>query len=178
MKRTKKLAFSAILAALGTTILYLGAITGVLDISAVVLASFCVLFADIELKSPYQIMIYVVTSVLSFLILPDKETALLYILLGGYYPVIKAKIEKIRVPVVSYALKLCIFAVAYTATAWLTYRFFMLPEEITRLTSGRWLIIIISGAALVLFILYDFLLTRLTEFYFCRMRGRISHLLK
>ena len=77
MKKTKRLSISAVLTALSVAIMYIGALTGVLDISAVVIASFAVMLADFELRIPYNLMVYAGTSVLSFLILPNKQTALM-----------------------------------------------------------------------------------------------------
>ena len=68
MKRTKKIALCGILSALGTIILFIGGLLGVLDISAACIASFIVLFCSAELGIGYGFAAYIVISVLSFLI--------------------------------------------------------------------------------------------------------------
>ena len=76
MKKTKKIALSAILAALGVIILYLGALVDVLDLSVAILASFLILFCTAELGYSTALSVWLVTSLLSLLLLPNKAPAL------------------------------------------------------------------------------------------------------
>ena len=68
MKGTKKIAVCGILSALGTIILFIGGLLGVLDISAACIVSFIVLFCSAEIGLGYGFSVYVIISVLSFLI--------------------------------------------------------------------------------------------------------------
>ena len=71
-KQTKYLTVSAMLAALGVVLLSLGAMVEVLDISVAVLASLLTVYAVIEMGGAYPWLIWLVTSVLSLLLLPQK----------------------------------------------------------------------------------------------------------
>lgn len=53
--RTRKLAVSAMLSALGVVILYLGSVINVLDLTMVAIASLFVFFAVIELELRFNI---------------------------------------------------------------------------------------------------------------------------
>ena len=92
---TKKLAVSAVLSALSIVVMLIGSVTGFLDLTMVAIASIFVFFAILEMGSPYQYLIYVTTSLLSMLLLPDKFSAILYMAFGGIYPMLKQQIEKL-----------------------------------------------------------------------------------
>lgn len=68
MKASKKIAVGAVLASLGVVIMFLGALFGVLDISAACIASFIVLFCAVELGNAYALTVYAVICALSFII--------------------------------------------------------------------------------------------------------------
>ena len=77
-RATRRLAVSAMLAALGVVLLWLGALVEVLDLSVAVLASMLAVFAVIEMGRRYAVLVYVVTALLSLLLLPVKTSALVY----------------------------------------------------------------------------------------------------
>ena len=56
--RTRKLAVSAMLSALGTVFLYIGSATNILDLTSVAIASLLIFFAVMEMGTPYQYLIY------------------------------------------------------------------------------------------------------------------------
>ena len=60
------------LSALGTVFLYIGSATNILDLTSVAIASLLIFFAVMEMGTPYQYLIYGVTSLLAVLLLPDK----------------------------------------------------------------------------------------------------------
>ena len=92
--RTRRLAISAILAAIGVVLLYIGALIEVLDLTVVVFASFVCVLAVIEMGGVWPWLIYATVSVLSLVLLPQKAPALLFLLFGGYYPILKACFER------------------------------------------------------------------------------------
>ena len=92
-RATRRLAVSAMLAALGVVLLLLGSFVEVLDLSMAAIASMLVVFAVIEMSRRYGVLIYAVTAVLSLLLLPTKTPALVYAAFAGYYPVLKAVLE-------------------------------------------------------------------------------------
>lgn len=55
---------------------------------------------------------YVASSIISFIICADKETAMCFMLFFGYYPLLKGAIEGIKVKVLPFILKLMVFNAA------------------------------------------------------------------
>lgn len=108
MRKAKKLAFAAILSALGVVLLYLGSVISVLDLTAVALGSLLIMLAVMEVGGVYPYLIWLVTGVLSLLLVPDKFGALVYFCFGGIYPILKAYYERIH-PVLAWIVKVSTF---------------------------------------------------------------------
>jgi len=106
MKRTKTIAFSAVFSALGVTLLGLGSLIEVFDLTASAAASLIIVLCMIEMNTTSAFTVYAVTAVLSLIILPNKFPAVVYLVFAGLYPIVKYYIEKIRFKLFEYALKL------------------------------------------------------------------------
>lgn len=170
-KSTRYLTASAILAALGVVFLTLGAFVEVLDLSMAAIASLTVIFAVIELGGKYPYLVYLVTSVLSFLLLPSQTPALLYALFAGYYPILKALFEGHLSHTVAWLLKILTFNAAFALIIFVSVKLFMLSP----LTWQVWYWALpVAGTAV--FVLYDVALTRLITVYLMRWRKRFRFL--
>jgi hypothetical protein len=86
----------------------LGSIITVLDLTMVAIASLLIMLSVIEIGGGYPYLIWLVTGVLSMLLLPDKFGALLYLLFGGIYPIFKEMFERLHY-IVSWILKFSYF---------------------------------------------------------------------
>ena len=162
----KKLALSSILAALGTATITIGSFFEILDLTLAVVASFFALFAYLEIGRRYSLMIYLATSLLSFIIAPSKFCASAYLFFFGFYPLIKPLCERLpKIP--SYVLKLLIFnSLLSLLIAVSIYVLGLPPAEF-----GFSLIVYVLGNAA--FILYDEALTRLVYLYELKLRKRL-----
>lgn len=94
--------------ALSVAILSLGSVIEIIDITTAALASFLVIITVIELKGYFPILLYVATSVLSFLILPNKTVTFMYVLFFGFYPILKRHLERLK-PIYSWIAKFIVF---------------------------------------------------------------------
>ena len=167
-KKTKYLTVSAMLCALGTVCLMLGALIDVLDITVSVLASLFCLYAVIEIGGAYPWGIYAATSILSLVLLPVKTPALFYAAFAGFYPILKQHVERLpKLPM--YLLKLLIFHASFGIIA-LAFRLF-LSEELQS-DSFFWLPLLLYLASLLTFCLYDLALSRVITFYRIRLHSR------
>ncbi|MBO5294364.1 MAG: hypothetical protein J6B71_03870 [Clostridia bacterium] len=169
-KQTKYLTVSAMLSALGVVFLMLGSLVEVLDISVAVLASLLTVYAVIEMGRAYPWLIWIVTSVLSLLLLPQKTPALFYALFAGFYPILKEKLERIP-SFVCYLLKLVVFHLCLGAMVAVMLLF--IPDAL-EMNGMKWLPIALYLAALACFVLYDFALTKIITYYLIRLRKRFG----
>lgn len=164
--RTRRIAVCSLLAALSIVFMMVGAITDILDLTMMMLASFCIVFAVVEIGEKWAWLVYGVSAVLSLLFLPSKSAALLY-LLGGAYPIFKAWFEKYR-SVIAWILKLSLFNT-------LQLLFILLAQKLLGLSGAGYEFVL--GEILlgnVVFVVYDLCLTVCVTVYLVRLRRRLK----
>ena len=180
MRRTKKLTLSAILVALGVMLLYLGTLSAVLDLSAIAIAALLLLFCELELHTPYQLLVAIGTALLAFLLLPDKTVAFLYLLFGGALPILKCRLERLPRPLAP-ILKAIVYNALLAAALLLLFKLFLIDPAAYSL-GGRlptYAVYLLGAAALeLLLLLYDLALTRMRLLYLYRLRQRLLPILK
>lgn len=167
MKKNKKIAVSAILSALTVVILLLGSIITVLDLTMVALASLLIMIAVIEIKSGYPYMIWLVSGILSVLLLPDKFGAVVYLFFGGIYPIFKALFERLHF-IASWILKFAFFNA--TLTLMVVFANFVLHIPDTGIAFE----ITLFGVCNLAFLLYDIATTKLITLYLIKFRDRFG----
>lgn len=161
----KKLAFSSIITALGTLFLYLCSISPTGQIALFTLATAFLCIGVIECGAKYTIICAVATALLSFILIPNKLILLPYVVLFGYYPVLKLYLERIHSIVLEWVLKLCVAALAATILAVIANALgIVFPTSLP----------IIVLLAIVIFAIYDVALSLFISFY----RQRISKHIK
>ncbi len=169
-KSTKRLTVSAMISALSVTLLYLGSFIEVLDITMAVIASLFSAVMVIEYGKGAPWSVFLVTSTLSLILLPQKLPALMYALFFGYYPIIKEYVEKTRSKLLSWAIKLVIFAFA-TALLLLLSKLFVAEVD---MPAGTFMTVAFVVLSALMLILYDLALTRMISYYIFRLRQRFK----
>jgi hypothetical protein len=174
MRVNKKITVSAALVAIGGVLLALGGAFGVLELSVGALASLLIVFACIELGSPYFYLVWLATSVISALIFPAGTVWGTYLLVFGPYPIIKGYIERLKrgfwLP-----LKLAFSAIATVAL--------MILEELVLgiplfNVDFVWLKYVMFFGAVLALLLFDYFLTVMIRVYLTKYRKMFSRLLK
>ena len=142
--------------------------------TAAALASFLVFFAELEMRGAYPLLIWLTSSLLSFLLYPSGTAVLLFALFAGFYPVCKMHLERLpRVP--AYLLKVLLFTASFFACWFISAYVLMIPSEFG---IGSGMFFLFLALAEVAFLLYDFLLTRFIGFYIHRLRPKIARFLR
>ena len=165
MKNTKKLAFSALMAALGITFMYAGALLEVLDLSTAALASICVMLVLTELGMRYAWLTFAVAGILSLILLPIKFAAILFLGFLGFYPMAKSFFERKFRGWKCLVLKLLLLNVC-TVLMLLAARFVM--------AEALWLDVLTLVLVNVVFVIYDVALTRLLGMYVFVWRKKLK----
>lgn len=164
--KTRRLSLGAMLVSLGTVLLYIGAVTDVLDLSLCAAASLIVVFALIEFGKAYAYTICAATAILSFLILPSKFASLMY-LFASLYTIFKLYFEKPR-RVISWLLKLLYFNAVMILCLLAAKYIFMLPDDGL---AADIVLLLLGNAA---FVLYDIAVSRLAVVYVFKLRKRFK----
>lgn len=160
-----RIALPAVLGALALLMLYAACVlpTGLWGWTAV--AGLGPLAAVASLGVRAGLLCWGGVSLLALLLLPDKFCALLFVLLFGLYPAVKALAERVKPVVGRYAVKLLFFNAAFTVLL-LTMGALMTASLPAVLTGRVWLLYLAGNAV---FVLYDFGLTKLVRFYLARV---------
>ena len=174
MRASKKITVSAALIAMGTVLLTLGGIFGVLELSCGAVASLLVVFACIEIGSPYSYLVWLGTSLLCAIFFPASTVWGTYLLAFGLYPIVKGLIERSKRPF-WLPLKLVFAVFATVALMMLERLVFGVPLFDVEFAWLRYILYVCMVFALFL---YDYFLTVMIRVYFLRYRKLFLRLLK
>lgn len=162
LKKVKKTAICGFAAALSVVLMLFTTALPVLMYVLPLVCGVIVLFVSFIAGKRWAIGVFFSTAVLSFLFLADKETALVYTLFFGYYPLIKESVEKMS-RLFSWIIKLVLFNCAAVTIGWLGVAFLGVSgEEYSEF--GALTIPVLLAMANLVFFLYDILLKRCAFF--------------
>ena len=167
-RRTVRLAVSAFAAALSFVAMFLGVTFGVLDLCSLVFASLAVAFCYIEMRGAYPYLVWLVTSVLAFIFIPDKLVCFEYALFAGIYPMLKFRVARLPAAV-GWVIKLAAFNAALTVCAVIS-KFVLALDADTGLAFG-WILYLAGNG---MFVLYDLALSSVSAFYILRLRRAVG----
>ena len=147
-------------------LLYIGTLSGVLDMSASVLCGLLTLILMKETSRGVCFTSLAATAVLTFVLIPDKTVGVLFVTLGAAYPFARGFLRKAKKGVVI-AYKICLAAVIVLVYA-AAVRIFI-PSEATAMLLPVGLAL---GVPCIL--IYDVLLSRFAVIYELRLRYLIK----
>lgn len=95
-RKSWAMAYCGIVAALCVALMLLGAVIPIAMFIAPAVAGFLIATVCVECGLQMALTAYAAVSLLALLFVPDKEVALIFTVLLGYYPLVKPKFERIR----------------------------------------------------------------------------------
>ena len=172
---TKSIAFGALMAALGTTVMLTGGIVPIFTYcSPLIAALFLIPVSDIYKKGTAW-SVWAVTAILSLLIGTDKEASFFYLFLG-WYPIVKPKMDKINPKWIRATVKTSIFSVSVLLMYYLTCNILGIDEIIESFSASFW----INAASIILIVicmlLYDKALLGVYRIYIQRIKSKYMKL--
>ena len=142
-----------------------------LTVTVPALAGIAVMFVFVEAGAAYAVAAYIVSGTLA-LLLCEKEAAVLFVCLLGYYPILKAYIEKLKNRFFEWALKLLVLnAAAILSYYAASYVFDIGFEDFG--TFGKWGGVIVLSLCNAAFAVYDLFLSSLAARYCKKYRARL-----
>ena len=111
-KESYKVSLGGIVASLCLMMMFLTAVFPPLNMTMPLFAGMLITVVAIEISPSWAFVTYATVSILSFFITPDKQAAIFFALIFGYYPVLKDVIEKLKPVLVRIILKLAVFNAA------------------------------------------------------------------
>jgi hypothetical protein len=127
----------------------------------------------IEMGAKTAVTVYVSVSLLSVLVVADKEAALMFLFFFGFYPIAKERLERLRPRALEIAVKFAIFngtvAAAFLCVIYLLGVSELLEEFGDYGKYGAWFMLALGN---VTFLLYDIALTKYISLYIYKLRQR------
>lgn len=167
-KRTRIISLAAIMTALSVVFLYLASFIPTVRLGFAAAASLFAIAAVIESGIVSSVFVFIGTSIISTLLLPDKTALLIYVLFFGYYPIVKSLAERIRSAVVTWIIKLGVFEVA-CSVIWFLFKNLIFNAKY--LETNIILVYLFGTAA---FVIFDIGLTRLIGLYIMKVSKNIK----
>lgn len=164
LKASLKVATCGIFTALSVVLMFLGGTLYIFAYVVPMLLGLIMILMKKTLGTSSVVSVYLATSIITFLFVPDKEAVLLYVLFFGYYPIIKSSLDKIKPKALGYFVKLLIFNVSIFVIELLCVKVFGIPF----FEDGTFSIAILVGFALVMnliFIMYEYILKVYLQIY-------------
>lgn len=152
----KKMTFAAMLTAISVVICMLASAFSNMSLSITAITGVFSAMAMISMGYKYAWLVYIATSILVWLLLPNKECAVFYTVLFGHYPMVKLLTERIGKRCFVWPVKLFEYGILFAIDV-LAFRFL----------SGIWMAFNSAKAYLLvvfffaMFILYDICIGRL-----------------
>lgn len=175
MKNSKVIAYSGVATALSVVMLFLGSIFWVLGYTMPLVASLVMIILLDSISQKSALLTFISTSIISFILLNDKECVLLYILFFGYYPLIRDKINDIKSKFLSYLLKFITFNAAMVLTQVLCVYVFGIPFDDML---GKWGIVLFVLCLNLVFVVFDKLYTLLLRLYRIKLKKKVEKYIK
>ena len=166
-KSTRKITLTAQMSALSIVFLYIDSVFPTGQLGFVAIASLFGIAAVIESGLVSGLIVFVISGILGFLLVPVKSVMFLYVLFFGYYPILKSLIERLRKIVLEWVLKLLVFNAALSVI-WLLFRELIFNAEILRFGTA---VVYILGN--VVFVIFDFGISKLIGFYIMKISKKI-----
>ena len=176
MKNSIKIAMCSVMTALSVALLFLGGIMFAFGYIMPIVTSAFMIILKKTLSSSSAAITYVSTSILSMILVPDKECVLMYILFFGYYPLIYHALEKVRIKPVRCFIKLVVFNASQLLVQLMLVYIFHIPF----LDEGEGKVFNVLFAILmnVLFAVYDFAIKAFWRIYVEKIEKRIKKYFK
>lgn len=175
MKNSKVIAYSGVATALSVVMLFLGSIFWVLGYTMPLVASLVMIILLDSISQKSALLTFISTSIISFILLNDKECVFLYILFFGYYPLIRDKINDIKPKFLSYLLKFITFNAAMVLTQILCVYVFGIPFDDML---GKWGIVLFVLCLNLVFVVFDKLYTLLLKLYRIKLKKKVEKYIK
>lgn len=170
MKDVRDLVYCGVFSALSVAIMFLGGAFSLLSYSISGICGSFLVIVIVEMGRAKAFFIYIVTSVISLIFVSEKSIVFSYIFLLGYYPILKIYIEKLRLVVYRYILKISVFLLSLCFYMGIFIVFFEV-DLFGKYSSWIW---VLGGLIfLVACLMYDFFLVIFENYYVNKLKPKL-----
>lgn len=109
-----------------------------------------------EVNLSWAWLTYIAVGILSLFVTADKEAALVFIMIFGHFPIIRLHLEKIKLKILRWLIKLAIFNACAVSFFYVTVYIFGIREMLEEMNEyGRYGAVILLVLCNIIFVLYD-----------------------
>lgn len=109
-----------------------------------------------EVSLSWAWLTYIAVGILSLFITADKEAALVFIMIFGHFPIIRLHLEKVKLKVLRWLIKLAIFNACAISFFYVTVYVFGIKQMLEEMNEfGRYGAVILLVLCNIIFVLYD-----------------------
>ncbi len=167
MNNSKKISLGAMITVLSIILLYTTSVIPTARIFLISLTSFLIAVLIIDAGIKVAILSFISTSILGFLLVPNKILLVPYVTFLGYYGIIKSSIESINNLALEWIIKIVVFNIAACLNYLLISK---LIGTVIALPFSIWLVVL---ALQVLFITYDYMFSLFIAYYTTQLKKYI-----
>jgi len=166
MSRERSLSLGGMLAAVNVILLFISAAMPTSRLFLLVLSSFSVSIMVIEANANVGLVFYIATSLLSFILIPNKLIAFYYACFFGFYGIVKSYIERFSLNrFLEYVLKLIVFNLSLSVI-YFVFKFVFAVN----IFIGSYLIVMVFVLLQISFVIYDYTYTVFVSFYLKKIK--------
>ena len=173
MRTSLKISIGGVTAALSLALMFLTALIPFGTYAFPCFAGILLIVIVIEAGFGYAFSVFAAVGILSFLLVTDKEAALMYAVFFGWYPVVKSLIERLKSKTAQYMIKFSVFNVCMIAAFFIAVKLLGIPEDSYYIfgLSIPWLFLVLGN---VYFIIYDLCVTKLVTIYLLKWHKKLN----
>ena len=178
-KLSYKVALGGVIASIAIFIMFLTGFGPFLTYLCPMCAGALLVMIVIEVSRKWAFATYVAIALLCVFITPDKESAMLFIFLFGYYPILKSILEKTKSRILEWIIKIAVFNVSVVSAYWLIINVFGMGQVLDSLGEwGKYGVLIFLGLANFAFVMYDYALSGIVDSYIKWFRPKFLRKIK
>lgn len=179
LRNSTRIALSGILCSLSVLLMFMTGLVPFFQYALPAMSGLLLVIVVLEDTFSTGIVAYIATSIIVFLISPDQEAAILYIMFFGHYGVLKTKIDTLNSKFIKYLLKLLTFNVSVITAYYLIAFIFGMDVIMDSFGGfGKYSLLLFLLAGNVVFFLYDYAISNMIEAYESVIRPKYLGFLK
>lgn len=151
-----RVALGGIVSSLCLLCMFLAGIMPMFYLILPMIAGILIMIIAEEVNLSWAWLTYIAVGILSMFITADKEASLVFIMIFGHFPIIRLHMEKIKLKLLRWLIKLAIFNACAVSFFYITVYIFGIREMLEEMNEyGRYGAVILLVLCNIIFVLYD-----------------------
>lgn len=151
-----KVALGGIVSAMCLVCMFIAGVIPMLYLLLPMIAGVLMMIIAEEVSISWAWLTYISVSILSLFITADKEAALIFIMLFGHFPIIRFYLDRIKLRVVGFLIKMLICNICLVSYFYVTVYIFGIKEILKDMSDfGKYGALILLALSNVIFVFYD-----------------------